>query len=156
MRTILEMTLMSCIAICFCMAALEDHRTCLVRRYWWWLSGGAGTILLILKRGILPAVILELVFFGVIQFLLFSRAYGKADCHAFFCSAIVLAAHGGGLREFLWQELLTFMLLGMVQLIKRNVNAKGNLKRPVPLIPYVLPVFFLMLLFMRFKITFLS
>lgn len=124
-------------------AAVEDHRFCRVRRYLWWVAGSAGTGLLLLLRGMSPEALTGLFLYGILQFVFFSRAYGKADCHAFFCCAIVLAAHGGEWKDYLWHGLFTFLLLGIRQLRKGNVNASGNLKKPVALIPYVTAAFFL-------------
>ena len=102
MKVLFEMTLMIGIAACFLQAAREDYCTCQVRRVWWWLAGTAGILLFCLRRGIVPSVAAEIMMFGILQFWFFSNMYGKADCHGFFCSAIVLGACGGGLREFLW------------------------------------------------------
>jgi hypothetical protein len=98
---------------------------------------------LFLLRGTAAEALPGLFLYGILQFVFFSRAYGKADCHAFFCCAIVLAAHGGEWKDYLWHGLFTFLLLGIRQLRKGNVNARGNLKKPVALIPYVTAAFFL-------------
>lgn len=117
-------------------AAAEDLKCRMVRRYLWWISGGAGFVLLFLRRGAEPGALLELACYGILQFCFFSRAYGRADCHAFFCCAVILTAYGGGWETYLWHMLHTFLLLAIVQLCKKNVNARGNLKKPVPLVPY--------------------
>ena len=118
-------------------AALEDHRTQLARRYFWWIAGGAGFILLFLRRGWEVAILMELLLYGLLQFIGFSKAYGLADCHAFFTCGIFLMACGGSLKTCLWHMLITFVLLGATQLMKKNVNRKGNLKKPVALIPFL-------------------
>lgn len=40
--------------------------------------------------------------------------------------------------------LVSFGILGMVQLLRHNINAKGNLKKPVPFIPYIALAFLLL------------
>ena len=143
MARTLEILLTGIFCVYLFRAAVEDHRFCRVRRYLWWVAGSAGMGLFLLLRGMAPKLLLGLLLYGILQFAFFSRAYGKADCHAFLCCAIVLAAHGGGWEDYLWHGLFTFLLLGIRQLQKGNVSARGNLKKPVALIPYVTASFFL-------------
>lgn len=79
----------------------------------------------------------NLAVFAALQALIFRRMYGGADCLAFCLCAVCRAVFHGTLLDDLLQMLLTFVLLAAVQLLKRNVNRKGNLKEPVPLIPYI-------------------
>ncbi len=58
---------------------------------------------------------------------------------------MVLGAYGGSLKTYLYHMLFTIVVLGLVQIFKRNVDKKGDLKEPVALMPYLMPVFFLML-----------
>lgn len=118
-------------------AAAEDLRSKMVRRYLWWICGGTGFLLLFLRKGAEPGALAGLACYGILQFCFFSRAYGRADCHAFFCSAVILTAYGGGWEQYLWHELYVFLLLAIVQLSRKNVNVRGNLKIPVALVPYI-------------------
>lgn len=89
------------------------------------------------EQGAWKSIINLLVFFGV-QYIIFRKLYGGADCLAFSMGAVYMAADNRALMsEFLLLMLFTFMELGIVQLFKGNVNRKGNLKQPVPLIPYI-------------------
>lgn len=82
--------------------------------------------------------ILNLFLFWLLQLVLFRRFYGGADCLAFSMCAAYMAVHDGGLLlEHLLLMLFTFLALGIVQLLRRNVDREGNLKEPVPLIPYI-------------------
>ncbi|MBR6478653.1 MAG: hypothetical protein IKS85_09430 [Lachnospiraceae bacterium] len=137
MKTVMEVVLSGIFGIYLLRAAVEDWRTQLVRRYLWWIAGGAGLCLLLLRRGWDLTLMTELLAYGALQFHGFSRAYGKADCHAFFTCGILLMAYGGSLKTCLWHMLFTFTLLGALQLWRGNVNRRGNLDRPVALIPYL-------------------
>lgn len=77
------------------------------------------------------------LFFGVLQQLFFCKFYGRADCHAFSCCGFYLWLQGEGLSTYLLQMLLALGLLGVVQLLRRNINSRGNLKRPVAFMPYI-------------------
>lgn len=118
-------------------AALEDHGTKTVRRYLWWGAGTAAFALLVLLGPPGLPVLESLTIYAGLQFFFFSRMYGRADCHAFFCCGILLHAYGGNLKTCLWHMLVTFFFLGVVQLFKKNVNGRGNLKVPVALVPYL-------------------
>ena len=129
---------------CFVQAMLEDAKWKRVHRYLWWIAEVAGMGLLLMHREAFSRVAWELLFFAMIQFLLFSKLYGKADCFCFQCCSMVLGAYGGGLKAYLFHMLITIAILGIVQFYKRNVNAHGDLKEPVALLPYAMPVFFVM------------
>ena len=141
MRAVLEITLTLVFWGCLLRAAWEDGKSQMVRRWLWWVAGSAGFLTLWLRRGEAPGAWIELVCYGALQFLFFSKMYGRADCHAFFCCGIMTSAYGGGMKEYLWHMLITFSYLGIIQIGKRNVTAGGNLRQPVALIPYVVPAY---------------
>lgn len=80
----------------------------------------------------------EPIVFWILQQLWFSRLYGRADCHGFSCCGFWFWALGYGLAVCLFHMLLALLLLAVVQLIKGNVDKRGNLRTPVPFIPYIL------------------
>lgn len=137
--------LFSCCLLC---AVLEDIKYQSVKRVVWWVGGVLGWLLCCSNGNTGSSLILEVFLFGILQFGLFSRFYGKADCFAFVCCSLVLAAYGGGLREYLLHMLLAISLLGGVQILRDNINTRGNLKRPVAFIPYIAPAFYLVLFFL--------
>ena len=141
----MEYVLIVIIFWCFIKAMLEDVRWQRVHRYLWWISGAAGLGLLFLHWEVFLAVAGDLLFFAMAQFLLFSKLYGRADCHAFQVCSMVLGAYGGSLKTYLYHMLFTIVVLGLVQIFRRNVDKKGDLKEPVALMPYLMPIFFLML-----------
>ena len=142
MKMIVEFTLFGIFSWYLLRAAAQDLRCRMVRRYLWWVAGGAGWILFLMKRGVDLRGFAVLAGCWVLQYLLFARFYGRADSHAFFCCAILLTAYGGGITEHLWHALLTFCFLGIVQILRKNVNDKGNLKVPVAFVPYVVSGFY--------------
>lgn len=127
--------------------ALCDFFTTEVYDWSWGFAGMAGIGILV-YRGTAREVFFQLFVFIALQALLFRKFYGGADCMAFSVSAIYLAcSREKGIYDYLVVMLLTFAVLAVVQLIKNNINRKGNLKKPVALIPYIAAV----MLFMEVK-----
>ena len=133
--------LLFCIlAACFLLAFLEDCWMCQVHNFVWWAGAAAGAGLLFLAgetRGDVSA----LLFFIFLQELFFCRFYGRADSHGFCVCAMVQCACGMGLTGYLLMMLLAVGMLGLVQGIRHNINRKGNLKTPVPFLPYIIIAF---------------
>lgn len=75
--------------------------------------------------------------FLVFQWLIFQRLYGGADCLAFSACGLHLLARQRISGAMVGLMALTFLFLVAVQGMKRNINKKGNLKKEVPLIPYI-------------------
>lgn len=132
---------------CLLLACITDCATCQVYRFVWWISGGAA--LLLLNTGGLPdgERLWGLLLFCLLQLIFFSHMYGKGDCHAFCVCAAVEAAAGMGFAGFLIHMLSSFALLAVVQGAKGNINRRGNLKHPVPFLPYITFSFLGILLF---------
>ncbi len=111
-----------------------------VYRFTWWLAGGSGLIMIGLwleggeanMAGLIP-----LLLFGGLQKWFFAKMYGRADCHAFCACAMVECALGMGLREFLVHMAISLCLLTVVQAFRGNINRRGNLKTPIPFLPYI-------------------
>ncbi len=122
-------------------AAVMDGRYQRVRRGIWLWAGAAAVLLFAIRmkerEEELCSAFLEIVVFISLQFLFFSKMYGRADCFAFSCSGIFLGAFGGGIRECLLHMLLSIGILGAVQLCRGNVNRHGNLREPKAFIPYI-------------------
>lgn len=126
--------------------ALCDFYTTEVYDWSWGIAGVTG-IGILFYRGTAREVFFQLLIFIALQALLFRKFYGGADCMAFSVSAIYLCSREKGIYDYLVVMLLTFAVLAVVQLIKNNINRKGNLKKPVALIPYIAVV----MLFMEVK-----
>ncbi len=95
-----------------------------------------GCLLLVSSR---PAadIIMELLLFIGLQWMIFRKMYGAADVAGFMVCAVYLAAEGRSMLGYLMHMAVTFLLLGVIQGVKGNISRKGNLKRPVPLFPYI-------------------
>ena len=79
----------------------------------------------------------SLVFYFLIQLGVFMRMYGEADGMVFMVCAIFETRFGKGILTYLYHMGTAFLLLGAVQGYKRNINKRGNLKEPVPFVPYI-------------------
>lgn len=133
-------------------AAAMDRKYQRVRRGIWLWAGAAAVSLFVIRAegrpeeysGAIPGILC----FILLQFFLFAKLYGLADCFAFSCCSVFIGAFGGELREFLLHMLLSTGILGFVQFCRGNVNRFGNLKEPKAFIPYIaaaLPVIVLWL-----------
>ena len=122
-------------------AAYMDRRNCWVYNYvWWWCLPWAG-ILGMTAGGGFHGIVAVLVFV-MLQQLLFSRMYGKADCHAFSVCALAECGNAVGMVGVLLQMFLSVVLLTIVQLFRGNVTPRGRLREPQPFIPYIITAFF--------------
>ena len=120
-----------------CMDAVHSY----VDNYvWWWCLPWAG-ILGMTAGGEFSGIVAVLVFV-MLQQLLFSRMYGKADCHAFSVCALAECGNAVGMVGFLLQMFLSVVLLTIVQLFRGNVTPRGRLREPQPFIPYIITAFF--------------
>lgn len=116
--------------------AITDFQTCKVYDLLQIPAAVAGAVLCLLQAP-LPEGGRGLVLFALLQYLLFTRFYGEGDVMAFQICSLYLVGRGGDLQTLLLHMALAFILLGGVQAFKRNINPKGNLKAPVPFLPYI-------------------
>lgn len=140
-----EALLLAVFAGCLLFACLTDIKECYVYQFVWWLAGAAGGILLLLHWR--KASLISLLVYFLLQEFFFRRCYGRADCHAFAVSAVMLCALGGGMTAYWMHMLLAFACLGVVQMSSHNVTRKGQLKRAVPFLPYITLGFWVLLFF---------
>lgn len=148
-QELLSRVFMAVILGCLLLACVTDLAICQVHNFVWWIGGAAAGLLLWAELRGAPAavsnVLPELFAFCVIQIVLFGRLYGRADCYAFCVCAGALAGLGLGFMEFLQHMILAFLLLTVVQAFRKNISLKGNLKKPVPFLPYITTAFYLLL-----------
>lgn len=78
-----------------------------------------------------------LIIFALLQYLVFMHMYGKGDGMAFQICGLYIVGGGGGLEILLLHMAMAFGLLGIIQLFRRNLNKRGNLKVPVPFLSYI-------------------
>ena len=149
MARIMEMILMTVVACCFVWACITDRRACYVYRCVWWIcwSGGVGLLLVRTLCFLQNVRLIPLLLFAILQEVWFAGMYGRADCHAFLACAVVECAYGMGMKEYLCQMLLAFGILAVVQGVRGNINSEGNLKKPVPFLPYITGSFVMVMVF---------
>lgn len=142
--------IMAVILGCLLLASVTDLAICQVHNFVWWIGGTAACLLLWVALRRTPAavcnVLPELFMFCVIQIVWFGRLYGRADCYAFCVCAGAEAGLGLSFMGFLGHMILAFLLLAVVQAFRKNISRKGNLKKPVPFLPYITTAFYLLLL----------
>lgn len=90
----------------------------------------------------------SLILFVGMQYLILMKKYGKADGMGFCVCALFLAGRGADIEGYLYHMVISFLLLAMVQLLRKNVSKKGNLKTPVALYPYISAGFLIMWIFL--------
>lgn len=118
-------------------AAYSDRQIKQAYDFYFYIAGVSGIITMLVAEVSIRDCIGDIVIFILLQWLLFRRMYGPADCFAFSVCALFFAAWRQDMLGLLYLMALTFIILTPVQLIKKNVNKKGNLKEPVALIPYI-------------------
>lgn len=126
----------SVLAVYLTVCVLTDLRDCIVYDFIQLPAVLAGA-LLCLYHPLPVGSGVGLVLFALLQYLLFARLYGIGDTMVFQICSLYLAGRGGDFRTFLMHMALAFVLLGVVQLFRRNINKRGNLKTPVPFVPYI-------------------
>lgn len=124
------------LAVYLTVCTVTDRQTCKVYDCLQLPAAAAGAALCLVRH--VPASGgAALVCFALLQYFLFMRLYGRGDGMAFqICSLYIIGA-GGGLETLLLHMAAAFSLLGAVQLVRGNINGKGNLKIPVPFLPYI-------------------
>lgn len=80
---------------------------------------------------------ISLAVFGLIQWLIFMKMYGAGDGLVFLVCAVYESRFGNGLSTYLLHMATVFGVLGVIQGLRHNINRKGNLKKPVALVPYI-------------------
>lgn len=130
-----------CLAVYLILCSVMDTLLEMVCDFFHYIGVFGGGLLLVLENPS-PQHMWALIFFVGVQGILFFRMYGPADVAVFVVCAMYLTAKGGGMLEYVMHMGITFLFLGVVQGLRGNINAKGNLKRPVALIPYITVGFF--------------
>ncbi len=131
---------------CLLTASIMDWWEQMVYRFIWWIGGAVGGLLFV-KAGISSQTLCSIIGFWLLQKLIFARLYGRADCYAFCVSALAMAALGGGFADYVIHMFLVFVGLTAVQMMRGNIAGNGNLKKAVPLVPYITIAFWLWVAF---------
>lgn len=125
-------------------ACVTDWLSCEVYRFTWWIAGSTGMLLwiyqsILCRRGVsfMLAKMLMLICYLMLQELLFSRFYGRADCHAFVLGALVGSAFDMDIAWFFLHMIMAFLTLTLMQALCCNIGRRGRLKHPVAFLPYI-------------------
>lgn len=145
-----ERLLLTIMGGCLLLASVTDLLLSQVYHFVWWPALAAAGMLLGVRRrqGFFDSpgtgpwdLFLPLVFFLFLQYTIFRRMYGKADYYAFCVCAVAETAEGMGLMGYLIHMLLSYAFLLPVQAFRHNIGREGNLKQPVPFLPYITAAF---------------
>lgn len=123
------------LAVYLLVSSVQDSRTCEVYDFLHippFLTGLLCTVCLPGERRILPI----LLYIGF-QIMIFMRMYGAADGMVFMVCAVFENCFGKGTATFLMHMAAAYLLLALIQGIRRNIGRDGNLKQPVPFVPYI-------------------
>ena len=101
------------------------------------IIGAFSGMAILIKRGVSLGNWQGLILFIGMQIIIFGRLYGLADCMGFCVCAIYISIRNPSTLMYLFHMALAFCMLGIVQGIKRNINGRGNLKKPVAFFPYI-------------------
>lgn len=124
------------LAVYLTVCVITDRQTCMVYDFLHFPAAAAGAVLCLLRQ--LPgAGGAALICFALLQYFLFMHLYGRGDGMTFQVCSLYIVGAGGSLKTLLLHMAMAFFILGMVQLIRGNINRKGNLKVPVPFLPYI-------------------
>lgn len=124
------------LAVYLTVCVITDRQTRMVYDFLQFPAAAAGAVLCLLRP--LPASGgVALICFALMQYFLFMRLYGRGDGMAFQVCSLYIIGAGDSLEALLLHMAAAFSVLGIVQLIRGNVNRKGNLKTPVPFLPYI-------------------
>ncbi len=99
--------------------------------------GASSGIIILIKQRVSISDWQGLLLFMAMQFFIFGRLYGLADCMGFCVCAINICIRNPSILMYLFHMALAFCILGIVQGIRQNINKRGNLKEPVAFFPYI-------------------
>jgi hypothetical protein len=133
-------TLLGVVSGCLIFASATDLIMCKVYDFTWWIAGAALCVMFVMSTPALRTIC-DVILFIILQELVFSRFYGRADCYAFCICALTESILGIGMEGFLVHMILSYMLLTFVQFFRKNIDRYGKLIKPVPFLPYITVTF---------------
>lgn len=114
---------------------IQDLQTCVIYDFLHVLAAPAGLIFVLAAPS--REKLLSLIVFLIIQFGIFMHMYGFGDGLVFLVCALYESRFGKGLLTYLIHMAAAYIVLCIVQAVRKNISRSGNLKRPVPLTPYI-------------------
>jgi hypothetical protein len=134
--------LLGVFAGCLLAAGIMDWWERMVYRYVWWIGGAAAAGMFLVFHPSMKAL-LPFGIFVALQYGIFGRFYGRADCHAFCVCALMMTVLRFRFQDYVMHMAIVFAGLTMLQLFRGNVCRNGRLKEPVALVPYIAVGFWL-------------
>ena len=135
-----------CLAVfagCLLVACVMDLKEQMVYRFVWWVAGMAAAAAIFARRDMEVlgehAMVqgVEYLLFVIVQQILFSRLYGRADCYAYSVCGLIWMTGGRTFEMCVLHMAISFAVLVVVQMLHRNIAGGGKLKKPVPMLPYI-------------------
>lgn len=135
----------NCIFLSLYSACITDIQWHFAYNYIWYIIVGLCVVQCILNGSNLQIndELFWLIIYLAAQLKLFAPMYGRADGYCFGCCGLIMYTLNAGLDNYVRHYIYTFVLLTVVQLLRRNINNRGNLINEVPLIPYITLALFL-------------
>lgn len=124
------------LAVYLTVCAITDRKTCKIYDFLQLPASMAGAILC-MARPRPPGAGIALILFALLQYFLFGRMYGQGDVMVFQVCSLYIIGEGGDFQTLLLHMALSFAMLGVIQLFRKNIDRRGNLKTPVPFLPYI-------------------
>lgn len=124
------------LAVYLTVCVITDRKTCKIYDFLQLPASMAGAILC-MARPLSAGAGLGLILFALLQYFLFGRMYGQGDVMAFQVCSLYIIGEGGDFQTLLLHMALSFAILGVIQLFRKNIDRRGNLKTPVPFLPYI-------------------
>lgn len=153
-----ERIVLALFAGCLLFACITDVKKCVVFQFTWWVAAVVLVVWFVVRYvrcdcnpvTIQPGAstlsgLCGLLLYLLLQEFLFCRMYGRADCHGFVLCAVAQYLCGINMSGYVYHMTIAFGMLGIVQLVRKNVNCKGNLKQPVAFLPYITAAFWVWL-----------
>lgn len=132
------------LAVYLVVCSVMDSMLCMVNDFMQYIGivGGSIWVLYFLPE---PRIGSSLLVYALVQYVLFRKMYGSGDVMAFQICALYLAGRGKDIECYLYHMAICYLVLAVVQGIKGNITVKGELKKPVPLYPYIAVGFLLII-----------
>lgn len=129
------------------LACVTDRLLGQVYNFTWWIFLTATALLWCMRENPLWGSDMDceslgwvMVYLGL-QLLFAGCVYGRADSYAFCVCALAQTLLGIPAAGFLVHMSIAYALLFVVQLARRNIDGEGNLRKPVPFLPYITAAF---------------
>ncbi len=118
-------------------AAVMDLMTRKVYDFFWMLAVMLSLGSLFFRPGIGVEEAAGLAIYVAIQEFVMARVYGRADSHALSVCAMFLIFSGKTAEICIFHFAVSFLLLTVVQSVRKNVDISGRLKEKVAMVPYI-------------------